>query len=309
MLLHNLHIAAAVIHLVSSIFATYVHTDTITGVLTLPRHTYMADPTATEKSLIVNATLVHENVIYTNPFVWIACNEALTFFSHLFALSQLYNKDINVERFERNRRTVEYMVTAGILQVALVLGIGSIALYDMFMLLIVNVVLQGLGWIYDQDDLPNRLKNYVLIAAFTLLAVEIQYVIFQTTNLEGIEVGPYIVMGVFYAIFYLLFGIVKIVPLWKAHEKEIYILMSVSSKVALSWILIGNSYAGLKELNVHSEPIDHTALDWRALQIAISIVCALILVVGIILITRMPISENKRKGRFVLLNLENTGRY
>lgn len=306
MLLHNLHIAAAIIHLVSSIFATYVHTDTITGVLTLPHHTYMANPAATEKHLIVNATLVHENVIYTNPFVWIACNEALTFFSHVFALSQLYSKDIDIDRFERNRRSVEYAVTAGILQVALVLGIGSIALYDMFMLLIVNVVLQGLGWIYDQEDLPPRLKNYILTSAFILLAVEIQYVIFQTTNLQGIEVGPYIVMGVFYAIFYLLFGLVKIIPEWKAHEKEIYILMSVSSKVALSWILIGNSYSGLKELGVSSEPIDHTALDWRALQIAISILCGLILVVGIFLITRMNPSESKRKGRFILVNLEPT---
>ena len=302
MLLYNLHIGAASIHLLSCIFAIIVHTDTITGKLTLPHHKYMSDPTATVRGLIVNSTLTHEVVLYTNPMIWIAANEALTFFSHVIALVTLKNlQECTIPVFERNRRTVEYMLTAGILQVALCLGTGAIALYDMFMLLIVNGVLQGLGWIYDQEDLPKRLKGYILTAAFTLLVVEIQYVIFQTTNLEGIGVTPYILMGVFYAIFYLMFGIVKLVPEWKEHEKEIYILMSVSSKVALSWILIGNTYEGLKELGVTSEPLDHTGLDWRGIQIGISVVCAVVLSVGIYLITRTNTKE--RQTRFIMVHL------
>ena len=101
---------------------------------------------------------------------------------------------MEIDWFERDRRTLG-MITAGILQVALVLGVGAVALYDVFMLLIVNAVLQGLGWIYDQEDMPERLRGYVLAAIHSII-VEIQNVIFQTTNLEGIEVGPYIVMGV-----------------------------------------------------------------------------------------------------------------
>ena len=282
-ILYNLHIAAAMIHAISCIFAIIVHTDTINGVLTLPHHKYMADNNAVIREHVVNATVTHEAVIYTHPMVWIAANEGFTFFSHCIALCFLRKRlsDLELNEMELSRRTVEYMFTAGILQVALVLGIGKVALYDVFMLLLVNVVIQGLGWIADQRDLPERLKPFLYAAAFTLLAVEIQYVIFQTTNIEGIEVGPYVFMGVFYGIFYLLFGVVKLVERWKKNENEIYILMSVTSKVALSWILIGNTYAGLSELGVKSEPNDFTDLDWRAIQVIISVVCALVLAIGI----------------------------
>ena len=136
-LLQNLHLSAAVIHLISCILAIVVHTDTITGKITLPHHTYMADPTATEKHLIVNETTTHEPILYTNPMVWIAANEGFTFFSHVLALF-LMPRANNLNDFERTRRTLEYALTAGILQVALVLGIGSVAIYDVLMLLPVS---------------------------------------------------------------------------------------------------------------------------------------------------------------------------
>lgn len=293
-LLRYLHIAAALIHLVSCVLSVIVHTDTITGQLTFPVHTYAADPTSTIKELIVNETVTHKTVLYSNPMVWISANEGFTFFSHLIALFLMdYAKDI-IE-FERTRRTIEYMLTAGILQVALVLGVGSMAMSDLFMLLILNGVIQVLGWVSDQKDLAPELVNYVKYSAFVLLAVEVQYVIFQSVNLEGIDSAPYIVMGIMYAIFYLGFGVVKLLPMLKKEETEIYILMSVSSKVALSWILIGNTYEGLKELNIDSAPLDHTDLPWRAIQYVISGVCFAILLVGIPLILNTS-SENLSSG-------------
>ena len=65
--------------------------------------------------------------------------------------------------------------------------------------------------------------------------------------------------------------------------------MSVSSKVALSWILIGNTYQGLRELKVDSAPLDHTDLDWGVVQYIITFVCALILVIGIPIIINRPV--------------------
>jgi hypothetical protein len=299
--LYNLHIAAAIIHAISCVLAVVVHTDTITGVLTLPHHKYMADNNAVIAEHVINATVTHEAVIYTHPMVWIAANEGFTFFSHCIALCFLRKRlsEIDLNEMELSRRTVEYMFTAGILQVALVLGIGKIAIYDAIMLLLINACLQGLGWIQDQRDFPPRLKPYILTAAFVLLAVEIQYVIFQTTNIEGIEVGPYIVMGIFYAIFYLLFGFVKLIDSWKKNENEIYILMSVTSKVALSWILIGNTYAGMEELGVESKPNDFTDLDWRTIQVFISVVSGLVLAVGIYYFTRDTSSERKMRIMFL----------
>lgn len=288
-LLQNLHISAAVIHLVSCVLAIIVHTDTITGKITLPHHTYMADPTATEKHLIVNETTTHEPILYTNPMVWIAANEGFTFFSHVLALF-LMPRASNLNDFEKTRRTIEYSLTAGILQVALVLGIGSVAIYDVLMLLLLNVSVQILGWLWDKTR-DEFIKPYLLGIAFGLLSVEIIYVIGQSLNLNGIEPGGYIVMGIFYAIFYLMFGLVKCFKSWRNHENELYILMSVSSKVALSWILIGNTYQGLRELKVDSAPLDHTDLDWGVVQYIITFVCGLILLIGIPIIVNLPVND------------------
>jgi len=288
-LLQNLHISAASIHLVSCILAIVVHTDTITGKITLPHHTYMADPTATEKHLIVNETTTHEPILYTNPMVWIAANEGFTFFSHILALF-LMPRANNLNDFERTRRTLEYSFTAGILQVALVLGVGSVAIYDVLMLLLINVAVQLLGWLWDKTN-DDFIKPYLLGIAFGLLSVEIIYVIGQSLNLNGIEPGGYIVMGIFYAIFYLMFGLVKCFKSWRNHENELYILMSVSSKVALSWILIGNTYQGLRELKVDSAPLDHTDLDWGVVQYIITFVCGLILLIGIPIIVNLPVND------------------
>ena len=108
-------------------------------------------------------------------------------------------------------------------------------------------------------------------------------------NLNGIEPGGYIVMGIFYAIFYLMFGLVKCFKSWRNHENELYILMSVSSKVALSWILIGNTYQGLRELEISSAPLDFTDLDWGVVQYIITFICALVLVIGIPVIINRPV--------------------
>lgn len=297
-ILRNLHVAAAGIHLLSCIFSVIIHTDTITGKITLPHHKYMSDPTSTQKELIVNETTTHEPVLYTNPITWIAANEGFTFFSHLLALFLMYRtKDLN--EFENTRRTIEYSLTAGILQVALVLGIGSVALYDVLMLLMINIVIQLLGWIWEKTE-DEFIKPYLMVVAFGLLLVEIIYVIGQSLNLNGIEPSGYIVMGIFYAIFYILFGIVKVVPVLHKHENEIYILMSVTSKVALSWILIGNTYAGLKELGVDSAPLDHTDLDWRAIQYVITIICALLLVIGIPYVIRTREKEMSTSSDYKL---------
>ena len=288
-LLQNLHIAAAGIHLISCILAIVVHTDTITGKITLPHHTYMADPTATVKELIVNETTTHEPILYTNPMVWIAANEGFTFFSHIIALF-LMPRANDLDDFERTRRTIEYSLTAGILQVALVLGIGSVAIYDVLMLLLLNVAVQLLGWLWDKTE-DDFIKPYLLGTAFGLLAVEIIYVIGQSLNLKGINPGGYITMGIFYAIFYLLFGLVKCFKVLREHENEIYILMSVSSKVALSWILIGNTYQGLRELEVDSAPLDHTDLDWGVVQYIVTIACFLVLIIGIPVIAARPVNK------------------
>ena len=178
---------------------------------------------------------------------------------------------------ESLRRTIEYSFTAGILQVALVLSAASMSLYDMFFLLMINIALQMIGYLLDKKD--NR--PMLLTIGFLLLATEIQYVLLNSLRLEGITLDYFVVMGVFYALFYIGFGVVKIFQ--SDYQDEIYILMSVTSKVTLSWILIGNIFVGFEELDTKTDP-DFSDLDWRAIQWGVTLLSVIGLSVGIPLI-------------------------
>lgn len=267
MLLLYLHIAAACIHFISCVLSVVVHVD-VHSDITLPTHKYFTNPIRTETH--------YDTILEQNPMVWVSANEALTLFSHLIAIFYL-SKDEKLRSFESLRRTIEYSFTAGILQVALVLSAASMSLYDMFFLLMINVALQMVGYLLDKKD--NR--PMLLTIGFLLLATEIQYVLLNSLRLEGITLDYFIVMGVFYALFYIGFGVVKIFQ--SDYQDEIYILMSVTSKLTLSWILIGNMFVGFTELDTKTDP-DFTDLDWRAIQWSVTILSVVGLGVGIPLI-------------------------
>lgn len=267
MLLLYLHIAAACIHLISCVLSVVVHVD-VHSDITLPTHKYFTDPIRTETH--------YDTILEQNPLVWVSANEALTLFSHLIAIFYL-SRDEKMRSMESLRRTVEYSFTAGILQVALVLSAASMSLYDMFFLLMINVALQMIGYLLDKKD--NR--PMLLTIGFLLLATEIQYVLLNSLRLEGITLDYFVVMGVFYALFYIGFGVVKIFQ--TDYQDELYILMSVTSKVTLSWILIGNIFVGFEELDTKTDP-DFSDLDWRAIQWSVTLLSVIGLSVGIPLI-------------------------
>ena len=147
--------------------------------------------------------------------------------------------------------------------------------------------MQLMGYLMD----PEKDNTPLLVGAFILLAAQIQFVVTNALLLEGIETGYFVVMGVLYALFYIGFGVVKIFQ--PVYEDEIYILMSVTSKLSLSWILIGNIFEGFKELDERTDP-DFTDLDWRGIQWAIVAFSAIGLVVGIPLINSLkPAKDSK----------------
>jgi len=264
MLLLYLHIAAAVIHLISCVMATVVHVD-VKAQVTLPKHMYLSSPVRMETT--------HETLLEQNPMVWVAANEALTLFSHLIAIFLLVS-DEKMRKYEGLRRTIEYSFTAGILQVALILGTGSIPLSTLLYVIIVNVVMQMIGHASEGEN-----RTLLLTSGFVLLAAQIQVVMTNAFLLEGIATEYFLVMGVFYALFYIGFGVVKIFR--PTYEDEIYILMSVTSKVTLSWVLLGNIFEGYKEMG---EDMDFTDLDWRAIQWGVVLFSVIGLSVGIPLI-------------------------
>lgn len=278
MLLLYLHIAAAILHMFSCVLSVVVHTNSVKTDITIPHHQYQTNP--------IDTITTQDVILEQSALVWISGNEAITMFSHLIAVFYLWNSE-EMRKYESLRRTVEYSFTAGILQVALVMGTGSISLSDIFFILMINGVMQLMGYVMDTkgDNTP------LLVGAFILLAAQIQFVITNALLMEGISTGYFVVMGVFYALFYIGFGVVKIFQ--PVYQDEIYILMSVTSKLSLSWILIGNIFEGFKELDERTDP-DFTDLDWRAIQWAIVAFSVIGLAVGIPLINSIKPYMNRQ---------------
>ena len=279
--LYNLHIAAFVVHFASSILSFFFHIEKAQAEILVPLHTYATN----------EYTVTSSKVLFSfSPLVLISINEILTCLSHGIALywlrGNLSKKDVN--RREFTRRGYEYMLTAGILQCALVLGVGHAYLHDLLFLLMINVVIQLLGISIDMTKESREgtnksmaiFWNYVM--AFTLLCVEIVYVFihcFSIEKPESFNTTFFYVMGIIYAILYLMFGVVKLFYDDDEKANKIYVALSVTTKVILSWVLIGNTHYGFMELFDAPYPAGvQSELDWPALMWSVIGVFGVILV-------------------------------
>ena len=179
--------------------------------------------------------------------------------------------------FELMRRTLEYTATAAILPIALVLGVSDIALTDVIFIFVINAVIQWLGLIgsrlgeigpsleligpkfVSMENFHFLVKTEIIGAAFLLLAAEVTYV---SILLYGVDYSVftssafYIVIGIMYMVFYISFGLVKLANVSNYIEDEIYIILSVTCKISLSWLLIANTYSGYNQLCGTSEVCD-----------------------------------------------------
>lgn len=261
-MLRNLHIAAATIHLISALLSWVIHVD-IESAITLPKHIHVGKTTTTE----------YEVWFTTNPIIWISINEFITMFSHVIAIFYLITHD-SKQTFESPRRAVEYCITAALLQCAIMLGMGAVTAQDIVFIVVTNVALQLLGYVID---LYREAKRWLLVVGFLLLISQMQYIIFNAARIEGISTEYYVVMAIIYVLFYTGFGVLKLIE--TVYEDEIYVLMSLTSKVVLSWVLIGNLFEGFKELGETTSP-DYTHLDWRAIQISLIAIGSIGLAIG-----------------------------
>lgn len=285
--LYYFHILAFLIHTLSWVLS-YVYDEEIftNRNIWYPKFIY--------NSTSAGITTTYEQVIVgekQNYMFWVFLNEALTAFSHLAALGLLYGSfkdDINglaynkkeVHRRELVRRTIEYTFTAAILQVALVLGAGDVLLQDVVFIFFINFCIQLCGYYSDNKD--DYSYSFYFIG-FMLLISEIVYVYLLSTT---IDFGPgplekstdfLIITGVFYILFYISFGFVKlfgyVAGLDSLVEDKIYVVLSVTTKISLSWLLIGNIFSGFYNLCEHENNADCTDIkkngfygDWNVAQ-------------------------------------------
>ena len=275
MLLYYLHIAAFLIHLVSFALSLFTHIRDADVDILVAKHIYKRN----ELGITTTDTLTT-----LNANSWVSINEGLTCFSHAIALYLLYGKEPSeeVNKLEHGRRTVEYSFTAGILAVALVLSVGSIFLQDLLFILGINLVIQGLGWLIHYEG-DKREINFMYMGAFLLLALEIVYVLLQTYNIaypDDFDLGFYQAMGIIFGILYISFGLVKFFVKNRDIQDEMYVIMSVSTKVILSWIIIANTHQGFIDL-FDMVPVGVHDLDWRAIELYLTIILLIVMVGGL----------------------------
>lgn len=292
MLLYNLHITAFIIHLCSTLASFYFHIDEASRNVVVPLHEYRKN-VFTQSDVTALFTL--------NAIVLVTLNEALTCFSHGIALWVLSsnNSKKEINNLELNRRTIEYCATAGILQCALVLHVGDVQLHDLIFLLVINVVIQLLGISIDmmKEFGGEQGINWFYGMAFSLLFSEIIYVLIHCLNIHhpnNFSMGFFIFMGVVYGILYLTFGFVKFISdAYKANE--IYVLLSVTTKIILSWIVIGNTHYGFTQLfDKKYLPEGIVEADWESIMTTGS-VALLAITAGFTILILNREDEDKRK--------------
>lgn len=252
-----------------------------------------------------------------NYMAWIFYNELLTAVSHLIAviyltpsfLKEKDNEYVDLDKIHKTelfRRTVEYSFTAAIIQIALVLGAGDVLFQDVVFIFVINICIQILGYNTEKE---GEQTTSLFLVAFLLLIGELVYVYTLSTT---INFGPgplenqttYLTLtGIFYVVFYVSFGTTKLYGNYakvdKIVEDKVYVVLSITTKICLSWLLIGNIFSGFYNLceyktNSMCDDIKISAWygDWVSPQITLICLGCFGLIISTYLMNRSAGSEN-----------------
>lgn len=297
MMLLYLHIVAFLIHLASGIGSIFLHiNDAKSGVLN-PLHTY-------EKNIAYNTTT--ERVTSIHAISLITLNELITCFSHGVGIYYLYVLNVKktkvINNYELFRRTYEYTITAWLLQCAIILHSGDAFMHDLLILFICNLVIQFTGVSIDmfrQSKTMGKREKEMSVTwsfrmAFALLAAQFLYVLIHCLNFESTESRTFdIVLIVLYCVLYLSFGVVKYIEN-EMKVNKIYVALSVTTKVVLSYIIIGSTH--LSYLNRYDTNLlldDVIDYDWEA----ILVVGSLVLILSSVYLVYIIYNEEEEKKR------------
>lgn len=284
----SMHSIACLLHTISSIFAWLCNPD--------PKHvrlSFKVDALTYQKS--GNGTSVgalREEIIYASrvsPIGLVAANETITAISHFFAILILVFlvRDRDYKRhdgysvaYEYMRRWAEYAVTAGLLEVAIIAGQGTREWFLIVYVLMGNIVIQGMG--YLMDAAPNfKYKSWFSIFGFLLLSVQIWLIATNAANTSNASENQevWVRLAVLYGILYSWFGINQTcVHYWEWYRKTfngdmIFVFLSISAKLYLSWSLIAEIRQRFYELGEPLTPktwfetsLDATVDTWMTIK-------------------------------------------
>ena len=230
---------------------------------------------------------------------------------------------------EYNRRWVEYSITAGLLEVALAVSVGHDNIYVLFSLIVLNVVQQMCGFLLDdlkyQDDMsshyivegdndnfiwlqPARNMIFLFGAGFLILSAQIFIVLGGAINLDVGDNDWFFPLAIVYSIVYSLFGIhLLIIHIFdycvgsddngylKYFDGDaIFVVLSCSVKVLLSWVCITSIYEIFIEKggeNYITGTNEITDVVWKDVRNNIIIFSSLLFFFGILFVSLMTDSS------------------
>ena len=240
----ELHFIAFLIHLISAIFATALVPGDEFATRALTFTQYDIKKVNNEPAIVESIVDIFTNA---NPILLVALNEWFTCASHLAGYIIVMTSNVVNEyrggysrESEYMRRWIEYAITAGLLEIALIIGLGETNLLIVLIVLMNNVALQFLGWSLD----INR-KNVALtmISGFILLGTTILILSTHVVNQIGLQMEWGYLVTIF-SIFYASFGVHQTLYMTMENYREsfdvdkIYICLSMTAKIVLSWTFI-----------------------------------------------------------------------
>jgi len=276
--LSGLHAIALVIHGISSAFSFQKAAElpVLHANVTLAEYTYSGG----------HLHVVEETVGPTQqPVRWVAWNELITCVAHFVAIVIFCaNREccgIGPRTWESGRRWFSYAITAGLLQVALLLSLRPSPLFVVVFLLVTNAVTQILGgFMVDQEPTPSIRGAYLALSSLLFLAgaFAVGTASLRVTGLalESL-VFSYGGLIAIYGIFYVSFAVAQMARQCDRscrcidnrerccdtfNADAVFALLSVTSKVVLSWTLISIVSVAAQETSDFTSEV-----DWRAVQI------------------------------------------
>lgn len=284
----GLHSTAFLLHFISSIFAWLCNPNT-----KHVRLSFKVDTLTYQKATNVSTVgASRDEIIYASnvsPIGLVATNETITAASHLIAIfvivflvkTNRYERDDGYSiKYEYMRRWAEYAVTAGLLEVAIIAGQGTREWFLIVYMLVGNVVIQGMGYLMDAAP-EFEYKQWFSVFGFLLLSVQIWLIATNAANTTNASENQevWVRLAVLYGILYSWFGINQTCVHYSEWYRKtfngdmIFVFLSISAKLYLSWSLIAEIRQRFRELGEPLTPkiwfetsLDSTVDTWMSIK-------------------------------------------
>ena len=275
-----LHLAAFIIHTISCTFAFNLAppAEKMKQFIYVEAATFGSTDTG-EPTIYIVKKEIFKNA---NAIAIIAWNELFTAVSHFIALILLWFTDIKIgdNEFYKGRsrpeeyirRWIEYGITAGILEVGMLVGQGECNIIVLSSVLLANAAMQLIGFYNDYTE-KNRWNIVPSISAFIIMFSIIIVFIFKAANQSGgsnnWESLNYGYLAIVFSIFYLSFGVHQTLYLnWRYYAKnidadKIFVYLSITSKIVLSWTYIAIARGTWDEIDFKNEHRLDDKVSWE----------------------------------------------